>query len=773
MAVLHAKGRLSNCLKPVREAASTREASVKVFDEIQSHKHNFQAEEEAARKVPASNESIFASMFPEAEQSPKMPEAVVRLHRGSFDWLKLHGSNEPFEAILLGSEHRSMGWRATSIILQDAPVAADLVDQAKKSGLTVVGHVRCGGPVAEMSENDLKLLYKHNLFLPDFVLIRVGYPELKPTGEARCWVWGDGAPAERRVGLLSRRLANEEFEVISAKMHARNKTVEVQAVIAGKVARSRKGPAPALPQESVMMRFDLPLVPGGDHGFWLALLYIRYQDEWGSVERRPNGEAKFAKRVAIELEEAQALRVTWASRLQALGDPDTARLLEESPNMTRELLHTAASKIGLRFRVTSPETDVEVGHASGTPAGHLKLTNGSWGVLWPCQFGEICLRQHVPHLDSIPQPSQPEQPQQEQPESDELQQEQSQQEQPQPDQPQQEQLQQEQPQPDQPQQEQPQQEQPQQPQPEQQPEEAEPKEATLDMVMGCQRILAVAEPYQSYILSGAKCWELRSSAYHFRGRVALWHRKQVGGLATLTNCLEVAKRSASGEWGPVAGLEDHFPFLPENFRRRMVAEDSLERLTANWKAIFAWVLTDSVRFTTKLAVSIKRGCQSLMVVDLPFWRTVFRGQPAEDDEELPNHQQQDEAEGNTEPDSMSLFSFTAGMADKVLEGNVDLIFQSQATKTLGEFCILVEQLGNLVLGTVELRKCYELNRIENSKNPKSLHYFQERFACEALGAVLHKKLADGKSIFAWELGSPVRWQKPMQWQPRSEATRRI
>ena len=56
-------------------------------------------------------------------------------------------------------------------------------------------------------------------------------------------------------------------------------------------------------------------------------------------------------------------------------------------------------------------------------------------------------------------------------------------------------------------------------------------------------------------------------------QVALWHRKQVGGLATLTSCLEVAKRSASGEWGPVVGMEDHYPFLPENFRRHMVAED--------------------------------------------------------------------------------------------------------------------------------------------------------------------------------------------------------
>lgn len=130
----------------LKSASANRKATQEVYEKILASKQVFVPEDNPAYiQKPTEGKDIFNDLFPkdQPKQEPDLPLSTVRVPHTCLDKMKLLGSEGPVIGELWGWQHKTLGWRATTIITHDGqedfselPTASDM--------LTHLGFIRCG-----------------------------------------------------------------------------------------------------------------------------------------------------------------------------------------------------------------------------------------------------------------------------------------------------------------------------------------------------------------------------------------------------------------------------------------------------------------------------------------------------------------------------------------------------------------------------------------------------------------------------------------------------
>lgn len=105
------------------------------------------------------------------------------------------------------------------------------------------------------------------------------------------------------------------------------------------------------------------------------------------------------------------------------------------------------------------------------------------------------------------------------------------------------------------------------------------------------RALLVRDPWAGLIVDGLKIWELRSSRTSVRGRIAI-ARSGTGTLIGSATLIDVI--------GPIPKVD-----LPQDFARHLVEPDQAAQV--NYSRIFAWVMSEPVRFPDPIQYTHPQG----------------------------------------------------------------------------------------------------------------------------------------------------------------------
>ena len=123
-------------------------------------------------------------------------------------------------------------------------------------------------------------------------------------------------------------------------------------------------------------------------------------------------------------------------------------------------------------------------------------------------------------------------------------------------------------------------------------------------------ILLVQKPWAKLLAQGHKTWELRSTKTSAIGKkIAIGQTVQCLALGevTVTDCILVAVRDASGKLVPPEGCEDDWLASEKNLKLHCV-KDPVKQLPDKWKKVYAWVMSSAHEYEVPIPYKHANGC---------------------------------------------------------------------------------------------------------------------------------------------------------------------